>query len=183
MFCPMVLLVIDFIFLFYIGNENFHIFLIFNLTRYFLFYLAYRFLYTILIMSMRLMKVQSDLIKALSTTFMRVNLHSVTIKNIQLTKDMKKAYVEIGAMTNSTLTDEELLKKIHSKVSLIKRELRQFIQLKYFPSLNFIIDSHKDRLNTIEEIFKQIATEKTNDEEESEISEIDSNNLDNLDSE
>ena len=110
------------------------------------------------------MKVQSDLVKALSIVFLRLNLQYIQVKHIGMSKDLRKAYVEVGAIDNIH-TDEDALRVIKSRVSIIKRELGKHISMKYFPSLNFMIDAHRERVNVVEEILQKLKLESPEERE------------------
>lgn len=109
-------------------------------------------------LSVRVERVQSDMTKALSLVFMRNNLSYVHIKRINMTKDLKIARVHVQSL-DVAIDDDEMLKILTSRIGVIKRSLRNHINLKYFPSIRFLKDDHQDRVRDVEALFDQIKSE------------------------
>jgi len=118
-------------------------------------------------MSIRIVRVQHDLQRALGLVFLRNNMMHVAIRNIYMSKDLRGATVEVDSL-DETITNEQMIKQLEARVGFIKRELRGYINFKYFPNLKFALDSHKARMDAVEKIMEQIAAENKEENKEEE---------------
>ena len=114
-------------------------------------------------LSVRVERVQSDLVKALGLVFMRSNLTYVHIKRINMTKDLKIARVYVQSL-DASITDGELINILTSRMGVLKRSLRKHINLKYFPSIKFLQDDHGERVRGVEAIFDKIRDENARED-------------------
>ena len=84
-----------------------------------------------------------------------------------MSKDLRGATVEVDSL-DETITNEQMIKQLEARVGFIKRELRGYINFKYFPNLKFALDSHKARMDAVEKIMEQIAAENKEENKEEE---------------
>lgn len=103
----------------------------------------------------RNLKVARTMRDAIAEIFIRCDLGTVAVHNVRMSPDLKYAFVEVGSL-DEKISDEEILKLVDSKNSLIKRELRNYINLKYFPNIIFSSDQHKDRIAKMEELMAKL---------------------------
>ncbi len=103
-------------------------------------------------MSIRLLKVKNDLQNALGSVFIKLNLFSVVLKDIQISKDLRYVNCEIASFNEDHITSENLLKFIQKKEGLIKKELKNYLSFKYFPKIRFVSDSHSERIESVTKI-------------------------------
>jgi ribosome-binding factor A len=108
--------------------------------------------------NIRIMRLTNVLEKALYSIFMMQNMRYVDIKDIKLSKCLQYAMIQVSSFDNS-ISDEEMLKILESKMGLIKKKLAATVKLKYLPKIRFVLDKHRERIHAIEELIKQIQLE------------------------
>lgn len=106
-------------------------------------------------MSMRIIRVSQDLKRVMSTVFMRVNLRNAIVRNIQMSKDLRFATIEIVSI-DPIYTDEEMVKIVNKKIAIIVKNMRSLLSLKSFPKIRFVVDAHRDRIDEIEKLMKEV---------------------------
>lgn len=99
-----------------------------------------------------------------------INGGMVSISSVKITPDLLEAriYLSIFNATDAAA----LVKKIESKGWEIKKELSARVknQLRRIPELKFFLDDTLDHVFKMEELFKQIKTEETRQNEENDSS-------------
>lgn len=79
----------------------------------------------------------------------------ITITQIEVTPDLKQAFVYCTSL-NKELTDEELLRKLNNAKSEWQREIGAKIKTKYTPRLTFRIDEGQRRGDKIIQLLDQL---------------------------
>src|SRR4029077_19450337 len=88
----------------------------------------------------------------------------VSISSVKLTPDLLEARVYLSFL--QVANAQEALKKIQEKAGEIKRELGNRVrqQLRRIPEVKYFRDDTLDQVFKMEELFKQISSEKKDDE-------------------
>ncbi len=106
-------------------------------------------------MSLRIVRVQSDLKRALASVFVRNNLQYIAIRNIYMSKDLRGAKIVVASL-DPVISNEVMIKMLANRIGFIKRELRQFINLKYFPDIKFVLDTQQSTMLALEKLMKEV---------------------------
>jgi|GEM_PF-3438807 len=109
-------------------------------------------------MSIRIVRVQHDLQRALAQVFVRNNLAYVCIRNIGMSKDLRNATIEVSSL-DATVDDSQMIKTLESRIGFIKKQLGSYIKMKYFPNIKFVLDAHKQRMSDLDKLMKQVEKE------------------------
>lgn len=109
-------------------------------------------------MSIRLIKAQNDLQRALYKVFLQHNFSYAIIKNTRMSKDFRYAVIEVIS-SDQVVDDAALVEMLNSRISLIKRNLRRYINFKYFPDIRFSLDEHKQRIEHTHRLLETLARE------------------------
>jgi len=106
-------------------------------------------------MSIRMIRVRSDLMRAISAIFMRLNLTGAVVRDLHLSKDLRFATIEIASI-DPVFDNQEMLGIINRKIGMIVKLLKTMVSLKYFPKIRFVEDSHHARIQEIESLLKAV---------------------------
>ncbi len=100
--------------------------------------------------------------------FRRLNLNMidggmVSISSVKVTPDLLEARIYLSLY--KVPDEKSALKKIESKASQIKRDLGEKIkhQLRRMPVIHYYLDDTLDQVFKMEELFKKISSEHTDD--------------------
>ncbi len=85
----------------------------------------------------------------------------VTVTEVRITADLKLAKVYLSIF-HSKIEKKAALERINNRKKEIRMALGSSIQLKFTPDIIFYLDETLDRVEHIEEIFKQIHKEEGN---------------------
>lgn len=99
----------------------------------------------------------------------------VTVTNVELTRDAKQATVFISIIAvDATYTDPDLMKQVLEALTdakgFLKKSLGSIMQLRFIPDLIFKEDKGLENTLRVNEILKQLASEKKPDAEANTIS-------------
>lgn len=83
------------------------------------------------------------------------DLGFVTVTEVRVTADLKLAKVYVSIF-NPKITKQDALQKINLRKKEIRMALGHAVQLKFTPDIVFYLDDTMDKVQHIEEIFRQI---------------------------
>lgn len=86
-------------------------------------------------MSIRIVRVQHDLQRALAQVFIKNNLAYVCIRNIGMSKDLRNATIEVSSL-DAVINDGQMLKMLESRIGFIKKQLGGYIKMSIFQTSN-----------------------------------------------
>lgn len=97
-----------------------------------------------------------------------INGGMVSISSVKITPDLLEARIYVSVFNADD--KKQVLKKIEQKAWEIKRELAARVknQLRRIPELKFFLDDTLDQVFKMEELFKQIKTDETKENNEEE---------------
>lgn len=97
-----------------------------------------------------------------------INGGMVSISSVKITPDLLEARIYVSVFNADD--KKQVLKKIEEKAWEIKRELAARVknQLRRIPELKFFLDDTLDQVFKMEELFKQIKTDETKENNEEE---------------
>lgn len=84
----------------------------------------------------------------------------ITITKVETARDLKTAqvWVSIMPLTHGPMA----LKKLAREAGRLQKIINQQISLRFIPKLRFVWDKTEEKIDEIEELFKQIADERKN---------------------
>jgi ribosome-binding factor A len=85
----------------------------------------------------------------------------LTVTDVFVTADLRLAKVYISHY-RSNKTNEEVMSFFDSHLKQLRMKVGRELSLKFTPELKFYIDETLERVQRLEEIFKQIHTEESN---------------------
>jgi ribosome-binding factor A len=116
-------------------------------------------------------QVAAVLQQELNDIFMRLGLNMldggmVSISSVKVTPDLLEARIYLSFF--KVLEPKSAIKKIEARSWEIKKELTDRVkhQLRRIPVINFFLDDTLDYVFKMEEVFKQISTDKNEDTNE-----------------
>jgi ribosome-binding factor A len=116
-------------------------------------------------------QVAAVLQQELNDIFMRLGLNMldggmVSISSVKVTPDLLEARIYLSFF--KVLEPKSAIKKIEARSWEIKKELTERVkhQLRRIPVINFFLDDTLDYVFKMEEVFKQISTDKNDDTNE-----------------
>jgi ribosome-binding factor A len=116
-------------------------------------------------------QVAAVLQQELNDIFMRLGLNMldggmVSISSVKVTPDLLEARIYLSFF--KVLEPKSAIKKIEARSWEIKKELTERVkhQLRRIPVINFFLDDTLDYVFKMEEVFKQISTDKNEDTNE-----------------
>jgi ribosome-binding factor A len=102
----------------------------------------------------RKQKVLKDLKEAFFRALLNLGLYGISIRNAKISPDFRILILEVASLEHS-VSDSKIIEILKEKRFLIVREIRKYINLKYFPTVRFQKDSHQERIKTMESLFER----------------------------
>lgn len=100
-------------------------------------------------------RIKSDLKRALAQVFLKQKLTNVVFTDILLSSDFRYATIEIDAINaDANLVAQSLNDPV--KYRAILQDLHKTLPIRNFPKIKFTVDSHKSRIQQIEELFQTL---------------------------
>ncbi|HXX13542.1 MAG TPA: 30S ribosome-binding factor RbfA [Candidatus Eremiobacteraceae bacterium] len=86
---------------------------------------------------------------------------NVCVSEVRVQPDMKHARVFVTVRTENTKEQTDAIKALEHAVGFIRHELIERLQLRRLPDLHFTLDLSQEHVERIEQLLKQMKTEKT----------------------
>jgi ribosome-binding factor A len=99
--------------------------------------------------------------EALTTDIDTSGFGILTVTDVFVTADLRLAKVYVSHY-RSNKTNEEVMKFLDDHLKPLRMLVGRKVQLKFTPDLKFYIDETLERVERLEEIFKQIHAEESN---------------------
>ncbi|MGB7727429.1 MAG: 30S ribosome-binding factor RbfA [Candidatus Acidiferrum sp.] len=85
---------------------------------------------------------------------------SVSVSQVRVQPDMKHARVFVSVKTENAKEQSDAIKALEHASGYIRHELIERLQLRRLPDLHFVLDLSQEHVERIEELLKQMKTEK-----------------------
>jgi ribosome-binding factor A len=85
---------------------------------------------------------------------------SVSVSQVRVQPDMKHARVFVSVKTNNAKEQSDAIKALEHASGYIRHELIERLQLRRLPDLHFVLDLSQEHVERIEQLLKQMKTEK-----------------------
>jgi ribosome-binding factor A len=85
---------------------------------------------------------------------------NVSVSAVRVQPDMKHARVFVSVRTESTKEQSDAIKALEHASGYIRHELIERLQLRRLPDLHFTLDLSQEHVERIEQLLKQMKTEK-----------------------
>jgi ribosome-binding factor A len=85
---------------------------------------------------------------------------SVSVSQVRVQPDMKHARVFVSVKTENTKEQSDAIKALEHASGYIRHELIERLQLRRLPDLHFVLDLSQEHVERIEQLLKQMKTEK-----------------------
>jgi ribosome-binding factor A len=86
---------------------------------------------------------------------------NVCVSEVRVQPDMKHARVFVTVRTENSKEQTDAIKALEHAVGFIRHELIERLQLRRLPDLHFTLDLSQEHVERIEQLLKQMKTEKT----------------------
>jgi ribosome-binding factor A len=86
---------------------------------------------------------------------------NVCVSEVRVQPDMKHARVFVSVRTDNTKEQAEAIKALEHASGFIRHELIERLQLRRLPDLHFTLDLSHEHMERIEQLLKQMKSEKT----------------------
>jgi len=86
---------------------------------------------------------------------------NVCVSEVRVQPDMKHARVFVSVRTENTKEQAEAIKALEHAIGFIRHELIERLQLRRLPDLHFTLDLSQEHMERIEQLLKQMKSEKT----------------------
>jgi ribosome-binding factor A len=86
---------------------------------------------------------------------------NVCVSEVRVQPDMKHARVFVSVRTDNTKEQAEAIKALEHASGFIRHELIERLQLRRLPDLHFTLDLSQEHMERIEQLLKQMKSEKT----------------------
>lgn len=100
-------------------------------------------------------RMKSDLKRALAQVFSKQKLTNVIFTDILLSSDFRHATIEIDTINGDANLVAQSLND-PAKHRSILQDLHKTLPIRNFPKIKFTVDSHKLRIQQIEELFRKV---------------------------
>lgn len=107
--------------------------------------------------SVRVLKVKQTMHQAMQDIFFKMR-EQFSISDLHISADLRVARFELNFLATN-ITEKKAISNLNKKMFLIKKMLKNYIDLKYFPEIHFVSDRHKNRIASIEKLFETILVE------------------------
>jgi ribosome-binding factor A len=84
----------------------------------------------------------------------------VCVSEVRVQPDMKHARVFVSVRTESAKERTDAIKALEHAAGFIRHELIERLQLRRLPDLHFTLDLSQERVERIEQLLKEMKTEK-----------------------
>jgi len=95
----------------------------------------------------------------LKTKIKDPRLGFVTVTGVEVSFDLKDAYVYVSALEGAE-RKEEILEGLNSASGFLRRQIAEALRLKFIPRLKFLWDDSLERGQRIEKILRKLAEER-----------------------
>jgi ribosome-binding factor A len=85
---------------------------------------------------------------------------NVCVSEVRVQPDMKHARVFVSVRTENSKEQTDAIKALEHAVGFIRHELIERLQLRRLPELHFALDLSQEHVERIEQLLKQMKTEK-----------------------
>ncbi|MGB2664218.1 MAG: 30S ribosome-binding factor RbfA [Candidatus Acidiferrum sp.] len=85
---------------------------------------------------------------------------TVSVSQVRVQPDMKHARVFVSVKTENTKEQSDAIKALEHASGYIRHELIERLQLRRLPDLHFVLDLSQEHVERIEQLLKQMKTEK-----------------------
>ncbi|HTC42109.1 MAG TPA: 30S ribosome-binding factor RbfA [Candidatus Acidoferrales bacterium] len=85
---------------------------------------------------------------------------SVSVSHVRVQPDMKHARVFVSVKTENAKEQSDAIKALEHASGYIRHELIERLQLRRLPDLHFVLDLSQEHVERIEQLLKQMKTEK-----------------------
>jgi ribosome-binding factor A len=85
---------------------------------------------------------------------------SVSVSQVRVQPDMKHARVFVNVKTENAKEQSDAIKALEHASGYIRHELIERLQLRRLPDLHFVLDLSQEHVERIEQLLKQMKTEK-----------------------
>ena len=85
---------------------------------------------------------------------------TVSVSEVRVQPDMKHARVFVSVKTENTKEQSDAIKALEHASGYIRHELIERLQLRRLPDLHFVLDLSQEHVERIEQLLKQMKTEK-----------------------
>ncbi len=85
---------------------------------------------------------------------------SVSVSQVRVQPDMKHARVFVSVKTENAKERSDAIKALEHASGYIRHELIERLQLRRLPDLHFVLDLSQEHVERIEQLLKQMKTEK-----------------------
>ncbi|MGB2634795.1 MAG: 30S ribosome-binding factor RbfA [Candidatus Acidiferrum sp.] len=85
---------------------------------------------------------------------------SVSVSQVRVQPDMKHARVFVSVKTENAKEQSDAIKALEHASGYIRHELIERLQLRRLPDLHFVLDLSQEHVERIEQLLKQMKTEK-----------------------
>jgi len=103
--------------------------------------------------------IRREISNLLETKVKDPRLDFVTVTGVEVTFDLRDAYIYVSALEGAERR-EEILEGLNSAAGFLRRQIGEELRLRYIPRLYFRWDESLERGERIERILKQLAEEK-----------------------
>jgi ribosome-binding factor A len=86
---------------------------------------------------------------------------NVCVSEVRVQPDMKHARVFVSVRTENAKEQTDAIKALEHAIGFIRHELIERLQLRRLPDLHFILDLSQEHVERIEQLLKQMKSEKT----------------------
>lgn len=87
---------------------------------------------------------------------------NVCVSEVRVQPDMKHARVFVSVRTENTKEQADAIKALEHATGFIRHELIERLQLRRLPDLHFTLDLSQEHMERIEQLLKQMKSEKPN---------------------
>jgi ribosome-binding factor A len=87
---------------------------------------------------------------------------NVCVSEVRVQPDMKHARVYVSVRTENSKEQADAIKALEHASGFIRHELIERLQLRRLPDLHFTLDLSQEHVERIEQLLKQMKTEKPN---------------------
>ena len=104
--------------------------------------------------------IRAALGKILTQNFREIYTGLISITRVEMTKDLRKAYIFISYMDSKNPDDtSQLMSSIQEKNSFLRKAVASNVKLKYNPELIFRVDPTPEIDQNIDRILRSLKTE------------------------
>jgi len=98
----------------------------------------------------RTLRALKNLKEAISSALLKNDMMHVSLKDAFISADLRHLKVEVTSFIEKD--QDKLINSLNKKKHLFLDEIKRKVAFKYMPSIMFIKDRHKSRIETMEEV-------------------------------